>query len=51
MPTVGTSETWDHPRVCGSTYFNINADGSYYVGSDIGLSDSIMIIVEPKEDK
>lgn len=32
-------------------YFNINADGSYYVGSDIGLSDGTMIVVEPKEDK
>lgn len=32
-------------------YFNINADGSYCVGSDIGLSDGAMIVVEPKEDK
>ncbi len=32
-------------------YFNINADGSYCVGSDIGLSDGTMIVVEPKEDK
>lgn len=30
---------------------NINADGSYCVGSDIRLSDGIMIVVEPKEDK
>lgn len=39
------------PTYAGSTYFNINADGSYYVGSDIELPDGIMIIVEPKEDK
>lgn len=39
-------------RVKAATgHFNINADGSYYVGSDIGLSDGIMIVVEPKEDK
>ena len=39
-------------RVKAATgYFNINADGSYCIGSDIGLSDGIMVVVEPKGDK
>ena len=37
-------------RVKAATgYFRINIDGSYYVGSDIGLSDGAMVVIEPGE--
>lgn len=38
-------------RVKAATgYFRINIDGSYYVGSDIGLSDGAMVVIEPGID-
>lgn len=32
-------------------YFHINIDGSHYAGSDIGLSDGAMIVIESGGDR